>query len=372
MPEQHSGAPRGFVEWVRVMRDAIFVAMGSIALLVFLLWVLRHVTSVVLVFLVALFFETLLVPLVDRMSDRWPRPLAVFVVLLGAIAVFGVGGTLVVSSLAVQLASLVQRLPQTFNALVSSFSGVLSWMNHLGVQINLVSIENRLLSQAGTISTAVFSRTFTVVSWLIGTVTDAVIVLFITTYLLVDAERIHHALFRLVPNAQRESALAIQHTFGRVVGGYVRAQVLLSVLVGGGFGLGCWLIGLPYPLVIGVLAALFELIPMLGPVLGAILPVLLAVFSNHPVVQVSEVGILLVGLQLLESQVLTPRLMRSQVGLHPILSVIALMTGAELGGLWGAVFAVPVAGITVAAWVGATHIWRERVVLPQNRRIPPS
>ena len=369
-PQGDTSGRQGLELWLRVGRDGILIALGSIALLALATWALGHVINVVLVVLLALFFETLLQPFVNLLSERWPRPWAVLAVVLAALLVFGVGGGYLMFLLASQIVGLLAGLPKIATWLNSSLPGFLSCTQHSGLKLDVVTMEDRLLSQAGQISTFVVSQTLNVLTQLITAIADALVILFLTVYLLLDANRIQLALFRLVPNDRRETALSVQHTLGRVVGGYVRAQVLMSLLVGAGFALGSWWIGLPYPLLIGALSSFFELIPLLGPILGIILPAILAILSRHPLVTVFEVALMLIVIHLLESQILAPRLIRSQVGIHPILSIVSLMLGAQLGGLWGAVFAIPVAGILVAAWVGAARVWRESVVLPQNRQPP--
>ncbi|MHB1611274.1 MAG: AI-2E family transporter, partial [Sulfobacillus sp.] len=252
-----------------------------------------------------------------------------------------------------------------FHVVVQHTPGILNGLSNIGLKINVPQIEDKIFSSMGQMSTLVVRQTVVIVTNLIDFIVDGVIILFITVYLLLEADRIQMAVLRLVPNQHRESLLAVEHTLTRVVGGYVRGQFLLSLIVGTGFGLGSWIIGLPYPLVIGVFASVMELIPLLGPVLGAILPLILALFNN-PWVAVPEVLVLLAAIHLVESQILGPRIIRNQVGLHPVLSVVALMIGAELQGIWGALFAVPAAGILVAAWVAAVRVWREKVVLPSQ------
>ncbi len=125
------------------------------------------------------------------------------------------------------------------------------------------------------------------------------------------------------------------------------------------------MLGLPYPLAIGCFAALMELVPLLGPVLGAVLPVLLALLKR-PLPLVPEVLVLYILIQVIESQILGPRIIRQQVGLHPVLSVVALMTGALLFGIWGALFAVPVAGLIAAAWSAGANAWRGVIEEPPD------
>ncbi len=350
-------------------RDAVVVVLGTGVFLVALWWVLSRLGNVVVVLMIAGMFEITLSPMVDRLSLYWNRPWAVLVVVLGVIVVVAVGGVLLVTVIAGQLATLVAKLPHEVQTLTRSTPGLMAWIRHTNIQVNLLQIENRLFSSLGQVSTFLVTQTLTIVTHLVDSVVDGAITLFITVYLLLDANRIQKGILRLVPHHHREGLIAVEHTLSRVIGGYVRGQMGLSLIVGTAFGFGTWLIGLPYPLVIGVFAAIMELIPLLGPVLGAILPVLLAIF-NHPWVQIPEVLVLLAAAHLLESQILGPKIIRSQVGVHPVISVIALMVGASLKGILGALFAVPIAGIIVAAWVAGVRVWREKVVLP-SQPTPP-
>lgn len=352
--------------WLRMGRDAVVLALGGIALLTLLFWALGHIINVVLVLLLALLLQTLLQPVVNLLSRHWSRPWAVFAVVVMALVVFGGGGAYLMFLLVAQIVGLLAHIPRLVTWLHSALPGFLTIMQRSGIKLDVLTIEDRLLAQAGQISTVVVSQVLAILKQIVTVIADALVILFLTIYLLLDAPRMQSALYRLVPNARRANALSIQRTLGRVVGGYVRAQLLMSVLIGAGFAIGSWWIGLPYPLLIGVVSAFFELIPLLGPILGIILPTLLAIPTHRPLVTLVEVGLMLIVIHLLESQFLAPRLIRSQVGIHPILSIVALMLGAQLGGLWGAVFAIPVAGLVVPAWVGAARVWRESLTFSDH------
>lgn len=350
------------------VRDIVLIVIGSGIILLSTWWALGRIGNVVFVVLMALMFEITLSPVVDRLTGRFSRPWTVLIVMALVVLILGGGGGYLLTVMTGQIAALVGRLPVDFQRLQT-----LPWfrntIHELGPHISVLAIENRIFSSVGQLSTVVLTQTVNVVTQFVDGIVDGAIILFITVYLLLDAERIQSAIVRLVPEQHKEGLLAVEHTLGRVIGGYVRGQVSLSLMIGSAFGIGSWLIGLPYPLVIGVVAGLMELIPLLGPILGAILPIILAFFSN-PWVEVPEVLVLLGAVHLLESQILAPRIIRSYVGLHPVLSVVALMIGAELQGVTGALFAVPVAGIIVAAWVAAVRVWREKVVLPSQSPNP--
>ncbi|PSR21975.1 MAG: AI-2E family transporter [Sulfobacillus acidophilus] len=360
---------KGFQWSLATIRDLVLVVLGTGAVIYGLWFVLARLGRVVLILILALIFTITLAPLVDRLAIRWRRPWAVLVVVVSAVILIVGGGTLIGTIMTGQLVTLVRRVPAHVNQLSTLAPGFLAWLHHNDINVNVTQLENKILANAGKVSTFIVSKTFTIVTNIIGGVVDGALVLFITIYWLLDAERMQAAMLRLMPVQHRDLLLAVEHTLSRVVGGYVRGQVLLSVVVGSAFGLGSWVIGIPYPILIGVLAGVMELIPLLGPILGAITPMTLALVGGHALVQVPEVAILFAAVHLLESQILGPRIIRSQVGLHPVLSVLALLIGADWQGVWGALFAVPAAGILVAAWVAAVRLWRERVVLPTQ---PPT
>ena len=123
------------------------------------------------------------------------------------------------------------------------------------------------------------------------------------------------------------------------------------------------LLGLPYALVLGVLAGLFELVPMFGPILSVIPAVLVALFMPFPTV--IWVVLYFVGIQQLENNVLAPRISGHAVGLHPLGAMFALLVGFQLAGLLGGLFAVPLAGVL---WVLLGAAYRNVVVEPPPPR----
>jgi len=106
-------------------------------------------------------------------------------------------------------------------------------------------------------------------------------------------------------------------------------------------GLGTWILGLPYPFLLGLAAGITELIPMVGPVLGAVPAVLVALFL--PTWRLLAVIVLFTLIQQAENHLLVPRVMKQAVGLSPLLTIVAIMIGAKLMGILGALLAVPIA-----------------------------
>ncbi|MCL8206854.1 MAG: AI-2E family transporter [Actinomycetia bacterium] len=362
---------RAWATWLALGRDAVIVVVGA-GLVLSAVWRdLGRIGGLVLVLVVSVILSILLGPSVDMLARRAPRWAAVTLVVLGGAAVVLSVGGWIAASLVTQLIALAGQIPDQFARLQTSAPALLAWIHHLGLRFDLANLENRVINSAGTVSAALLNQIFHLVTALVSGIGDVILTLFLTFYLILDAERIQRGILRLVPAGHRDALLALQRTVSHVIRGYVRGQLMLSGIMGLTFGVGSWMIGLPFPLVVGVLAAFLEFIPLLGPVLAAVLPLILA-FFGRPETQVPELLTLYVGAHVVESQFLAPRIFRNQVGLHPVLSVLALVIGASLQGIWGAFFAVPAAGIVVAAWTAANRVWRERVVLagPGSRAEP--
>ena len=135
----------------------------------------------------------------------------------------------------------------------------------------------------------------------------------------------------------------------------------MALTIGVAAAVGCWLLGVPYPLVVGLLAGLFELVPMLGPILAAVPAVLISLTQPFPLVL--WVIVFFIVIQQIEANVIGPKITGHAVGLHPLGALLALVAGAELGGLVGALFAVPVAGILYVLAVAVYWQW-------QGQRVP--
>jgi predicted PurR-regulated permease PerM len=139
----------------------------------------------------------------------------------------------------------------------------------------------------------------------------------------------------------------------RTLASYVRAQVLASLLVGTISGIGFWLLGLSYPLLLGILAGLFEWVPVLGPALLLGLAVTAASFSSW------ELAALVAGFLLLfrvvHDYLIYPRLVSEGLKMHPLLVILAIVCGAELGGAIGIFLSIPLAALLLVGW----EHWRD-------------
>jgi predicted PurR-regulated permease PerM len=191
---------------------------------------------------------------------------------------------------------------------------------------------------------------------------STVLILVVSIYMLLDMPRLHRAIDRRFPPRPGEGSLLLR--IESALASYVRGQALLSVIIGASAGIGIYILGvtglLPggdtYALVFGAWVALTELLPYLGPWLGAI-PVGIYALVVDPIA-VLWVTLLFLGIHQIEGHIVVPNVMGSALRLHPLLVIFALLVGFEINGLLGALIALPLLAVVNATW----RFFSERLV----------
>jgi AI-2E family transporter len=160
----------------------------------------------------------------------------------------------------------------------------------------------------------------------------------------------------VAPRRSMPHFLLFQDALNRVVGNYIRGQLTLATIIGVLAGVGCYFLGLSnFALIIGALAFLFETIPMLGPALASIPAILISLLLPDPFPRTYAIVVYFVIIQVFEGNVLGPRIVGHAVGLHPVVSILALIVGVQLFGAFGALIATPV---LAAVWVVVASAYR--------------
>lgn len=183
-------------------------------------------------------------------------------------------------------------------------------------------------------------------------------------YMLRDADIIRGRVFGAVPIPLRPQVKLLGERLDRVVGGFIRGQLTVAVIVGVLVAVASAMLGLRYPVLIGVIAGIADVVPYFGPVIGAI-PALVAGLAISPM-RALQVGAAFVLIQQLENSVIAPMLIGGRVGLHPLLVVLAVLAGGHWGGIFGMLVAVPLLGVLrVLVNFGWEKLlaWRERNLL---------
>lgn len=339
--------------WMRrVGLPLAILAWTGVTLLI--LWLAGHVIQALLLLTFAALLAYALAPAVKLLERVIPRFLAILLVYLVALGVLSVLLYLIVRTAIVQVISLsdyvrflltpgqsgqLAPLEQTLQSLGFSQSQVASARAQV-----VASIEGF----AGSV--------VPLLTGLVGAVLDVILVAVLSIYLLAGGSQVSDWLRRNMPQQQQGNMKLLLDTLQRVVGGYIRGQLLLCGLIGILVGVGMQVIGVPYALLLGVLAFVLEFIPVLGTLVSGAICVLLALTKGWVIALI--VLVYFVVVHVVEGDVVGPRIVGKAIGLHPVVSLAALIAGAELFGITGALLASPVAGVLQALLVAIWTEWR--------------
>jgi len=283
-------------------------------------------------------------PLITRLSGRVPRNTAILLVYLALLVIVVILIALLLTPLVRQFIALADRLPELIDRL------------RLFLDENNISeaqIES-LTTQAGQFGAGILRAPISVVSGAL----DIVLVLIVSLYLLMDAPQIRRFVLSLVgANAQgRVDAIGLEMV--GVAGGYLRGVSINIALVSVITTLGLGVIGLPFALVLGITAGLFEALPVVGSLIAVVPIMVVALLQSPTTALITFVFIIVV--QQVQGNVITPAVMRDQVHLPRFLVPLAVVAGAGVGGILGALIAVPL--------IAVLRVFVLRVVAPIIRR----
>jgi predicted PurR-regulated permease PerM len=338
------------------------VALAGLTLLAVIgaaLLVLRLIDVLILLF-VALVIATTLRPLVSALQRRRiPKILALLLIYLGILAVCAGLSVLVIPALISQGGELIRGLPQVYARLIASLkenpSGVIRTIPQW------LPTGDQLASQLQAVSGVILTEALGIGMGVLTFLTQGISVVVLSIYLILDQSRLERFWLSLAPAARRPELLAIWREIENRLGTYVRGELLLMTSIGVLAGLGYMVLGLPYPLALGALAGLLEFVPMVGPTLGAI-PAIVVALSISPQTALLVVVYSIV-IQVAENNILVPRLMGRSVGVSPVMVILAIFAFSSLLGITGAFLAIPLAAIfqvlmdhlVVNAGVGSTE-----------------
>jgi len=315
-------------------------------------WTLHRLASVVLVAVLAASFAYVVAPLVQlagrpiRIAGR-PRRLSragaiglVYVLIAGGAS--GVAALLLPSATE-QINDIVARAPAYAESIVTWEHGWSRYYERLRIprelrqridQSALAAGEGAVQSIQGSLLAVVGSLSY--LPWLL-------LIPILAFFFLKDAATLRRTLIRALPHHGQLRGHRLFEELNATLAAYTRAQLLACVLVGVLCGVGFAILGIPYPVVLGVLAGVLEFIPLVGPlVLAAVAATIGALHA--PMLAVWAIGFLGV-LRLIEDYAIYPRLIRRGIHVHPLAVILAVLAGAELGGIAGMFLAVPAAAI---------------------------
>lgn len=327
--------------WLRAAAVVLTLFYGYQLVLVVRGW-LDGVLEVTLLFVFGLILAFIVQPFVDMLEHDigLPRAVSILSVLASLLLLVMLTLYLLAGPFIFQAAGLSRELPALAQTAQDRYAKIATGLGLEGLGVN-----PRALIKVGTGALA-----SNIVPLLLGglqatikTAVDIVVVLVVSFWLLKDGRRMRRDILGALPGSVREYVSFGFEAVAAVLGGYVRAQLLVALMIGVMAGVGCYVLGVPFPVVVGFAAGVFELVPIVGPVAGGALGVSLAL-TVSPLLAAMTLGLFL-GIHILEGYVLAPRLQAQFTRIPTLVAFLAVFAGLEVGGFLGALLAVPVASL---------------------------
>jgi len=333
----------------------IQLAVLPIALLA--VWALANVAGQVLVlFIVAGLIALILNPAVAFLQRRrLPRGLAVLAVYVGFFLALGGIGFLVANPISNQVQKFANNLTHLVDEANENLATLQEELNENGIHIELVkqgktalqTIQDKVAKSASKLA----SSGAGILTEAAGAIFDLVLIFVLSVYMLLYGEQIGRLARRLMPTGDGTDADDYPHLVQRAVSRYVGGQLLFSLIMGASTGVSLWIFGTvglfpdgsKYAIAFAVFYGVMELVPYIGPILGAAPPVVVALFTN-PISAVWLV-LLFIALQQLEGHVVAPQVFGHTLRINPILVIFALLLGLHVDGIIGALIALPILSV---------------------------
>lgn len=302
------------------------------------LWFLYFIRDVLAIILVALIFTAIVGPAVAWLEKkRIPRPIGVVIIYIILFSLLALVVGLLIPPLVKEIKELASNFSYLWDKIVSSLIG---FREYTGTSNLAQTIEKSLTTLEGTL-TKIIRSFFGTVTSIFGGLVSFVAILVITFYMIIQEDGLKKWFYNLIPHQHIPFITGILSKIQEKISLWVRGQLILCFIVGLAAYLGLAILGVKYALVLGIFAGVTEIIPYAGPFLGGTVAVLFALTISP--FKAFLVVIVFVIIQQLENNILVPKVMQKIVGLNPIVSIIALLIGFRLGGIVGALLAIPVA-----------------------------
>lgn len=289
--------------------------------------------DILLALLAAVILSAGLNPVVSFM-ERWriPRVVGTLLIFMLGISLFAVLVYAVIPIAVVEFASLFDHLGEIAGGIFGAQDGA-----------QVVEIIKQYLDQLSGVLAAGSTSLVAVASNFIGGIVTTLAVVVITFYLTVSRDGVERFIQAILPTEYEDRVLNIVARANVKIGYWLQTQIFLSLMVGAAVFLGLWLLEVNYALFLGMLAAVFEIIPFVGPIFAGSIAVLIAL-ADSPLLAIYTL-LLFVVIQQMESQLVIPVVMRRAIGVHPVIILMSLLLGAKLAGFLGLIIAVPTAVI---------------------------
>ena len=315
------------------LSSSSFLKLIAFVVLVIFLYLVR---DLLLMIFVAIVIASGLDPLIDFFHKRRiPRTLSLLVVYTFLIAIITLIIYVLVPPIIEQVQQLVVILPQYFE-IVSNYLGENFNMFEKEVG-NIEEITKSFTGEFGDFATNIYDT----LSGFLGGLLTLIIILVLSFYFTVEENNFKKFITSITPTKHRPYIEGLIKRIQHQIGLWLRGQLTLAIVVGILIFIGLTILDVRYALILALLAAMFEIVPYIGPIMAAVPAVFLA-FNQSPTMGLLVIGLYLL-VQQLENHLLAPKIMGKTVGLNPLVIILVILVGSKIAGIMGAILAVPVA-----------------------------
>ncbi|MBI5071384.1 AI-2E family transporter [Candidatus Falkowbacteria bacterium] len=308
------------------------LAIVKIILTLLILYFAYLMWDILVLIIMAIILAVLIDPLADRFEKRKvPRTLAVLLVYIILISLIGLIVVLIVPPITTQFQQLTDNIPNYWDRLKALGA------EDLLAKYDLSALQNSFKA----IETSLTEGIFTGLGGIFGGVVSFFLVLVLTFYMVVEEKELKNVVRSLVPAHYQPYLSQLAGRMKEKMAAWLKGQLILCLIIGLAVFTGLSILGVKYALVLGLIAGFLEIIPYVGPWVAAALAIFIAL-GQSPMLALFTL-ILFVVVQWLENNLLVPKILQKAVGLNPIISILAIITGAKLAGFLGVLFAIPVA-----------------------------
>jgi predicted PurR-regulated permease PerM len=365
-PEANSHPGNGTDRDLRGLITRTGIAAWSLVGVAAIVWILLQVLIRFDILLAPVVLSIALIyilnPLVSWLAARRvPRIIAAFLGFLALLVVLAGIGLAVTPLVADQGSDLATRFPEIYEETAAEIEDLAISMGlentdiwsyeRLQEFINDPEAQDQILS-------AVWDRLGEVTTGVLETILVFFLAPVVAFYVLIDLPRVREEAVALIPKRHKAEVLHVARRLGGAVGGFLRGQMFVALIVGIMTSVGFLLIGLEFWLIIGMIAGALNIIPFVGPWVGGFLGVTVG-FVTADLQTAIFAAIVALVVQQIDNHLISPNVLRATVHLHPAVIILLILLGGGIGGIWGVLLAVPIAAI-VKILVG--HLWRTRVL----------
>ena len=341
-------------------RDFLFYLKTIIVLVG--LYITSKVSSVFLPISLAVILSFFLNPLVNLLckinipfkgtTHKIPRGVSILITFIIFALVIAIIMTFVLYPFAHELNKFTKDFPELINKIHPAILFLDEQYHNTPIPSSIRLYLDTAFSEATVYALSLAKRLVNNILSFASRIIELIIVPVLTYYFLKDWRKIKNALITPFPVKLRGRTTTAFEEIGVVISNYIQGQILICIIIGMIVFSGMYILGVDYPLLLGLFATLTEAIPIIGPIMGAI-PAILLAYLISPILAL-KVALFYLIIHQVESQIILPKIMGNTIALHPAVIILSLLVGAHLGGIVGMIIAVP---LTAILKVILKHIW---------------